>query len=118
MNRTAPPYRAGAISRALDTPHPANALAGAEPRRRSASIRTARADVRNPQLGLRAAEQIRTLPPEARCALAALLHDLSLDSRERAERSWRQNKAPRAAYWKAVSVYAGQAKPHTRRLYG
>lgn len=74
--------------------------------------RSSNAEVRNPLLKLPAAERIRTLPPEAREALAALLHDLSHDARERAEKSWRQNKAPMAAYWKAVSVYAG----HLRRV--
>lgn len=47
------------------------------------------------------------MPPEIRQDLAALLHELSLDARDRAEQSWRRNKAPMATYWKAVSVYAG-----------
>lgn len=52
------------------------------------------------------------MPPEIRQELAALLHELSLDARDRAELSWRRNKAPMATYWKAVSVYAG----HLRRV--
>jgi hypothetical protein len=71
------------------------------------SDRSTRAEVKNPLLKLRSAEQIRDLPPETRQALAALLRDLSRDARQRAERSWRQNKAPMTVYWKAVSVYAG-----------
>lgn len=74
--------------------------------------RSSRAEVRNPLLRLPAAERLNDLPPQTRQALAALLLDLSLDARERAETCWRQNKAPMAAYWKAVSVYAG----HFRRL--
>lgn len=71
------------------------------------SDRSSRLEVKNPLLKLRSVEQIQALPPEARQALAALLRDLSQDARQRAERSWRQSKAPMAAYWKAVSVYAG-----------
>lgn len=70
------------------------------------SDRSSKAEVRNPLLALPAARLILALPPEARQALAALLSDLSVDARYRAERSWRQSKAPMAAYWKAVSVYA------------
>lgn len=71
------------------------------------SNRSSRAEVKNPLLKLGSAEQIRNLPPETRLALAVLLRDLSRDARQRADRSWRQNKAPMAVYWKAVSVYAG-----------
>jgi hypothetical protein len=66
-----------------------------------------RAEVRNPLLRLHAAKTIMALPPDVRHALAALLQDLSLDARERAQQSWARNKAPMAVYWKAVSVYAG-----------
>lgn len=76
------------------------------------SDRSLRPEIRNPLLHLPAANQIRALPLQSRQALAALLRDLSLDARERAERSWRQNKAPMAAYWKTVGVYAG----HLHRL--
>lgn len=70
------------------------------------------AERRNPLLRLPAARRLRSLPPETRQELAAMLHDLSLDARGRAEESWRRNKAPMAVYWKAVSVYAG----HLRRV--
>ena len=69
--------------------------------------RSSLAEVRNPLLRLRAAKQLRALPPQARHALALLLLDLSRDARERAQQSWDRNKAPMAAYWKSVSVYAG-----------
>lgn len=75
------------------------------------SDRSLRSGVRNPILELPAVRQIMALPPEGRSALAALLRDLSKEARQRAEKSWRQSKAPMAAYWKAVSVYAG----HTAR---
>jgi hypothetical protein len=56
-------------------------------------------------------QQLRALPPEQRAALKAVLRDIALDARFRAEKCWRTHKAPMAAYWKAVSVYAG----HTAR---
>lgn len=74
---------------------------------RADRARSLRPEIRNPLLKLRAAEQIRALPPEARQALAAILLDLSRDARERADESWSRNKAPMAFYWKVVSVYAG-----------
>lgn len=68
--------------------------------------------VRNPLLRLPAAQRLAALPPELRLVLADLLHELALDARERAEQSWRRRKAPMAAYWMAVGVYAG----HLRRI--
>jgi hypothetical protein len=38
-----------------------------------------------------------------------LLLDIRQDAQVRAEKSWRSHKAPMAAYWKAVAVYAGHA---------
>lgn len=70
------------------------------------SDRSSKAETRNPLLTLPAAQQLLALPPEYRRVLAVLLSDLSSDARCRAERSWRQSKAPMAAYWKSVSVYA------------
>ncbi len=78
----------------------------------AAAARSVRADVRNPLLQLPAASQIQALPPEARAALRALLKDLQIDCRVRAEECWRKHKAPMAAYWKATAVYAN----HTARL--
>ena len=72
----------------------------------------ARAIVRNPLLALPSAQALADLPPESRAALRALLLDLSADSRARAEKCWRTHKAPMAAYWKAVAVYAN----HTQRI--
>lgn len=65
------------------------------------------AAVRNPLLRLPAAQRLASLSPEARQVLADLLQELACDARDRAEESWRRHKAPMAAYWKAVSVYAG-----------
>jgi hypothetical protein len=76
------------------------------------SDRSSKAEIRNLLLTLPAAQEILALPAESRQALAALLSDLASDARFRAERSWRQSKAPMAAYWKSVSVYAG----HRNRL--
>ncbi len=107
MTQTAPSHRTGAIPRALDPETIDCPSGGNDPRRRAVADRSVRAEVRNPLLRLRATKQILALPPEARRALAALLHDLSLDARERAQQSWSRNKAPMAVYWKVVSVYAG-----------
>lgn len=71
--------------------------------------RSIRADVRNPLLMLPAAQEIASLPVEARRALRSLLRQISADARERAEKCWRTHKAPMAAYWKAVAVYANHA---------
>lgn len=73
--------------------------------------RSARAEVRNPVLALPGTKLISSLPAESRAALASVLDGIRLDARARAEECWRKHKAPMAAYWKAVSVYAG----HIRR---
>jgi len=69
-------------------------------------MRSTRADVRNPILALPAAAKLRELPEPARAALVALLGEIRLDAAARAQLCWRTHKAPMAAYWKAVSVYA------------
>jgi len=74
--------------------------------------RSNQADVRNPLLALPSAEAIRSLPEAARAALRAVLLDIRKDAQVRAEKCWRTHKAPMAAYWKAVAVYAG----HTARV--
>ncbi len=74
--------------------------------------RSNRADVRNQLMQLPAAVELRRLPIEARRALYLLLTEIAEDARTRAEQCWRKHKAPMAAYWKAVAVYAN----HTRRL--
>lgn len=74
--------------------------------------RSLRPDIRNPLVSLPAARRISGLPREARQALYDLLTELAAVARGRADESWRRHKAPMAAYWKAVSVYAG----HARRL--
>jgi hypothetical protein len=76
--------------------------------------RSNQAAVRNPLLALPSAAAIKALPPEARAALGALLAEIAVDARERANTCWRKHKAPMAAYWKAVSVYAWHARRLTR----
>lgn len=76
-----------------------------------AGTRSNRAEVRNPVLGLSAAAELRALPPESRAAMRNVLRAIAADARVRAEKCWRTHKAPMAAYWKAVAVYAG----HTAR---
>jgi truncated hemoglobin YjbI len=79
------------------------------------TTRSNRADVRNPVCRLPAAAKIAELPPEAREALAAVLRDLSRDARDQANHCWKKHKAPMAAYWKAVAVYAGHCARLTAR---
>jgi hypothetical protein len=74
--------------------------------------RALKAEVRNPLLALPAAAKLAALPPESRAAILELLLELRADARGRAEQCWRKHKAPMAAYWKAVAVYAN----HTSRL--
>lgn len=69
------------------------------------------AAVRNPLLDLPGMDALRALPEDQRKALRFLLRDIAFDARCRAEKCWRTHKAPMAAYWKAVAVYAG----HTSR---
>lgn len=67
----------------------------------------ARALRANPILGLPATARLAALPGPVRAELRKVLEELRLDARARAEASWRRHKGPMAAYWKAVSVYAG-----------
>ena len=69
--------------------------------------RSTRAAVRNPVLMLPGIEALRSLDPETRASVATALRSVQTDARERADKCWRTHKAPMAAYWKAVSVYAG-----------
>jgi hypothetical protein len=71
--------------------------------------RSSRSDVRNPLLALPSVQAFATLPAPAREALRALLLDLAAAATWRANESWRRHKAPMAAYWKAVAVYARHA---------
>lgn len=73
--------------------------------------RSNRPEVRNPVLELPSVQLLLSRPAEDREAMAALLGDLATDARERAQASWRKNKGPMAAYWKAVGAYA----THIRR---
>jgi hypothetical protein len=75
-------------------------------------VRSVRADVRNPLLQLPSIAELQALPAEAQVALRKILKDISADARSRAEKCWRTHKAPMAAYWKAVAVYAN----HTSRV--
>lgn len=72
-----------------------------------ATTRARRADVRNPVLALPSAARLAGLSPALRAELRSLLLDLRGDAQTRAEDCWRRHKAPMAAYWKAVAVYAG-----------
>jgi hypothetical protein len=77
--------------------------------------RSLRADVRNPLLQLPAIAGLRALPDAEREQICALLRELAGDARERAQKCWRKNKAPMAAYWKTVAVYATHTARALRR---
>ncbi|MBG6178340.1 putative membrane protein [Labrenzia sp. EL_208] len=66
-------------------------------------------------MALPSADRLAELSPEAREILREILKDLSNQARERAEKSWRSHKAPMAAYWKAVAVYARHISVALRR---
>jgi hypothetical protein len=70
-------------------------------------MRSNRAHVRNPMLALPAVEALCALDQQPREALRLVLLDIRADARLRAETCWRRHKAPMAAYWKALSTYAG-----------
>lgn len=70
------------------------------------SARSSRPETRNPLLALPAARKIAALPEEPRLALRELLLQLGQDANARAAKCWRTHKAPMAAYWKMVAVYA------------
>lgn len=74
--------------------------------------RSSRAEVRNPVSKLKGFARLRALSPELRSALREVLLDIRQDAQANAEKCWRKHKAPMAAYWKAVAVYAG----HIARL--
>jgi hypothetical protein len=59
--------------------------------------------------------EIRALEPAAREAICAILGEMQTDARAKADMCWRTHKAPMAAYWKAVSVYAGHLRKAIRR---
>lgn len=82
------------------------------------ATRHARPDVRNPVLALPAYQRLVDLPEPARAALVAVLEDLAADAGARAETSWRKHKAPMAAYWKAVAVYARHVARALKRRQG
>lgn len=63
----------------------------------------------NPVLALPSAKKLAALDVASREALSAVLRDIGRDADERAEKSWRTRKAPMAAYWRAVAVYARHA---------
>lgn len=73
----------------------------------NAANRSSVAEVRNPVLGLPGFAVLESLPPESKHALRVVLLDIRAHARQKAEQSWRANKAPMAAYWKVVSVWAG-----------
>jgi hypothetical protein len=66
-----------------------------------------RALIQNPVLALPAAAKLQELEPASQAALRAVLLDLAADAKARAAKSWATRKAPMAAYWYAVGVYAG-----------
>jgi len=78
------------------------------------SQRSNRREVRNPLLALPAMKKLMLWPPEYRADLVDLLTELAVDCDRRAQASWRKSKAPMAAYWQAVKVYAKHLRSAVR----
>lgn len=78
-----------------------------DPARVEEIARSNRAIVRNPILALESGQRLGRLGPLAREELRGVLLDIKADAQKRADQCWRKHKAPMAAYWKAVAVYAG-----------
>ncbi len=68
--------------------------------------RSNRAEVRNPVLAMPGVRRLQAMPQLYRDAMVEVMIDIRDDARRRADECWRKHKAPMAAYWKAVSVYA------------
>lgn len=73
----------------------------------NAVVRSLRPDIRNPVLKLQAIAKLQQLDEPTRALLSELLFEIQGGARVTAEKCWRMHKAPMAAYWKAVGVYAG-----------
>ncbi len=73
--------------------------------------RSSKPDVRNPVLRLPSVAKLRKQSAAVRSELRQVLMELRADATAQADKCWRKHKAPMAAYWKAVVVYAG----HTAR---
>lgn len=71
------------------------------------TIRSNRAETRNPLLTLPATRKLLDLPRDQQEVIYDILRELAADANARAEKCWRTHKAPMAAYWKAAAVYAG-----------
>lgn len=68
--------------------------------------RSNRPEVRNPVLALPAVERLRSLPPESREALRAVLLDLRREAFDKKEAAKGRHKMWTATYWHVVAVYA------------
>lgn len=82
----------------------------------AAARRSLRTDVRNPVLALPAMRRLLDLPADQRAAIGEILGELAQDSQARATKAWTKLKAPMAAYWKAVGVYAGHVRRALRQV--
>lgn len=80
-----------------------------------AGDRSNRAEVRNPILSLPAASRLAELDDHAKSIVVDVLRDIQADARVRADKCWITHKAPMAAYWKAVAVYAGHISRAVRK---
>jgi hypothetical protein len=71
------------------------------------TMRSSRAEVRNPVLRLKATKRIFEMPRDQQEIWYDILKEMSAEARVEAERLWRKPKAPMAGYHKALAVYAG-----------
>jgi len=69
--------------------------------------RSAKAEVRNPILGLPAFRDIvEQVDPETRRLLGTLLRQLAAQAARLSEKNWRGGKAWMGVYWRCIAVYA------------
>lgn len=64
-------------------------------------------EVRNPILGLPAAQALLALPPEQRQIIKDLLRQLKVQCREKEVAAYAKRKGPMTAYWMAAGTYCG-----------
>lgn len=80
-----------------------------------------RRNVHNPLLGLTAMQELSTYlhtQPDVQAHIITLLMQLGNQANEQATYCWHKHKAPMAAYWKAVAVYARHTAKALKRQGG
>lgn len=74
--------------------------------KRRTHYRDTLAETRNPLLKLPSVRKLIEMPEDSKAVMRQLCLELSREANEQAQYCWKKYKAPMAAYWKAVSVWA------------